>query len=125
MLTKCKECSQHWLLAQEERLNDIYVYKRLSGDDAKSILATDQWPSQLHRYEELLEIGQAHGFAARYGEPLGMWPIAVDLLGQRPSLSAADFARLGNIDEESAEQVLLDARRKLEEHGYPYPWRPA
>ena len=58
-------------------------------------------------------------------DALEMLPIAIDLLGQRPSLSATDLARLGNIDHKSAEELLALAKAELEKHGYPYPWTAA
>lgn len=124
-LNKCLNCQQHWLVAQEERLNDVFVLKRVSNTVASAILREGRWPGFLETYEELLEIGKAHGHAARYEDPLEMLPIAIDLLGQRPDLSAVDFARLGNVDEDSAERVLLLAKAEIAKHGYPYPWRPA
>lgn len=122
-LRKCLGCQQHWVVAQEERLNDVVVLKRVSDAEANAVIQDGRWPKYLETYEELLEIGKAHGHAARYADHLEMLPIAIDLLGQRPSLSVADFARLGNIDQESAEEVLLLAQAELEKHGYPYPWR--
>ena len=64
-LRKCPDCRQHWLVAQEERLNDVFVLKRVSDIEAKGITQEGRWPEYLQRYEELLEIGKAHGHAAR------------------------------------------------------------
>ena len=124
-LRKCSHCQQHWLVAQEERLNDVFILRRVGDTVASAILQEGRWPGCLEMYEELLEIGKAHGYAARYADPIEMLPIAIDLLGQRPSLSAMDFARLGNVDTDSAEEILLLAKAEIAKQGYPYPWRPA
>ena len=124
-LGRCADCGQHWLVAQEERLNDIYVLMRTTDEAAAAILARDDWPDTLSTYEELLHIGKVNGHAARYANPSELWPVAIDLVGQRPTITAHEFASLSNISPAEASSVLEHARTEIANHGYPYPWRTA
>ena len=124
-LCRCADCGQYWLVAQEERLNDIYVFTRITYAKASAILAQEDWPDTLSTYEELLLIGKENGHAARYANPSELWPVAIDLVGQRPTISAHEFASLSNISPAEARSVLEHARTEIANHGYPYPWRAA
>jgi hypothetical protein len=124
-LSVCNECGVHWLQAQEERLNDVYVLRRLSEQEASRILEDCDWPESLGTYEELLEIGKANGHCARYADWQGTVPICIDLVGQRPNIDAATVARLVNLPLPQAQVVLQRARELVEQHGYPYPWSAA
>lgn len=124
-LRRCPACSQHWLVAQDERLNDVWVMRRVDEMAATRVLDEGRWPEDLDRYEAVIRKGAEWGHAARYGEPLETWPMAVDLIGQRPTMTDAELATLVNIDPEDAAIVAQHARRAIAARGYPYPWQGA
>ena len=123
-LSRCSDCGQNWLVAQEERLNDVYVIKRLTSQDANAAV-TGQWPSDLDRYEDLLVIGKSHGHAARYAEPMETLPICIDLIGQNPDIKAETIADLLNVSLDNAHALRTQAKTEIANRGYPYPWTAA
>lgn len=124
-LCRCADCAQHWLVAQEERLNDLYIVARITDDAASDIRSRGDWPEALSTYEELLRIGQANGHAARYGDPSELWPIAIDLVGQRATLDAGTLAELVQVSIDDAQALLARAKAEIARLGYPYPWSVA
>jgi hypothetical protein len=123
-LSRCSDCGQNWLVAQEEKLNDVYVIKRLNSQDANATVAGN-WPPDLDRYEDLLEIGKAHGHAARYAEPMETLPICIDLVGQNPDIKPETIAHLLNVSLDNARDLREQAKTVIATRGYPYPWTAA
>lgn len=124
-MARCVVCHQHWLIAQEERLNDVNVMQKIGANAARDVLERDVWPDDLDQYETLLRLGASHGHAARFWEAKSALPIAIDLLGQRPSITDAEMAALVNLPEEEFEPIGRQARLEIAAKGYPYPWKPA
>ena len=69
-LYQCRECLTWWLVAQEERQNDIFCMRRLSPDTASDILNKDCWPDIFDRYETLIRIGYHTARRWRFADPL-------------------------------------------------------
>src|SRR4051794_18251053 len=67
--SRCNVCGQVWLVAQEERQNDVFILKRLDETATTGLLAADRWPSDFDRYETLLEIGRAAGRKVSFVDP--------------------------------------------------------
>jgi hypothetical protein len=111
-LGECSECSQHWLVAQEERLHDNVIMRRLSDREVGLIVEQDAWPDDFDRYETLLEIGIEHGRLFYYLDPTEQLPHIVDLARERPGISVTDLARLLNIDPDVARDLAVRARRE-------------
>jgi hypothetical protein len=95
---ECPLCQQRWLIAQEERLNDIVVMRRLSDDEAARIVGEDVWPSDFDRYETLLRIGAKQDRRFRHLHPVEQLSNIVDLARERPGISVEDLAWLLNIE---------------------------
>jgi hypothetical protein len=123
-LRACPVCGQHWLVAQEERLNDVYVVSRIDVTAAQQILDHAQWPDTLDRYETLLKLGKQHGHAARYANPMELLPVVIDLVGQSRGIPAEEIADLVNVSLDDATGLIAQARLEVQQHGYPYPWKP-
>lgn len=110
-LHRCVECAQWWLIAQEERHNDIYCLRRLSDDVGKATLDEGRWPDDFDQFELLLEIGRDTGRSATFLDPLGsslQWSV-VDLARERPGISVARLASLLAIDVPTARVLAVDA----------------
>lgn len=101
-LHECGECGESWLVAAEERQNDIYILRRLDAAVASAIVKTCAWPADFETYEELLRIGLKAGRSVRHAEPFDSSLSATieDLARQRPGIRAEVIARLLNTDEE-------------------------
>ncbi len=96
----CSACGQTWLVAQEERHNDLFILRRLDAGAAGRLVGEGVWPPDFDRFETLLEIGRAAGRAVRYADvtdsPL-MHTIA-DLARERPGIRVSELAALLNLD---------------------------
>ena len=120
-LSRCSDCGQQWLVGQEERLNDVYVIKRLEDEEADAV-AKGRWPTNFDRYEDLLCIGKDHGYAAGYADPNETLPICIDLVGQNPSILPETVAELINVTLDQARRLVATAKSEIANRGYPYRW---
>jgi hypothetical protein len=122
-LDVCCNCGQHWLVAQEERFNDVYVLSRVSEAQAQVIVVQNVWPSTFDHYEALLLLGAERGHSTRYAYSEELLPIAIDLVGQRPGISEVELGQLLSLSSGDAIRLLLRANEEVDRNGYPYPWR--
>jgi hypothetical protein len=112
---RCRTCGQNWLVASEERQNDVYILRRLDAATAARIAEENIWPTDFDRYETLLEIGRSAGRWARFADvadsPL-LFTIT-DLARERPGIRVSELASLLNLDPavagELARQVVETA----------------
>jgi hypothetical protein len=95
----CTACSQTWLVAQEERQNDLFLLRRLNLAETERLLRDNRWPPDFDRYESLLEIGRAAGRSVRFVDardsPL-LYTIT-DLARERPGIRVSELASLLNL----------------------------
>jgi hypothetical protein len=113
----CKSCGQTWLVAQEERHNDLFILRRLDEVATDRLMRDGVWPPDFDQYEELLKIGRAAGHSVRFFDvadsPL-LHTIA-DLAKERPGIRVSELASLLNLTPvvaaDLARQVLSDTVR--------------
>jgi hypothetical protein len=114
---RCSMCGTGWLVAQEERHNDVFVLRRLTADELKALAAQDNWPPDFDTYETLLRLGRDTGRSVRYADPVGSsdleWTMA-DLARQRPGINVGELAELLNLDDVTAAMI---ARKAIRTHG--------
>lgn len=107
-LDVCRVCGQGWLVAQEERQNDIFCLRRLDERAVAGVIERSVWPPDFDRYETLLRIGRDRGRAVRFHDPVGdsslKWTIS-DLARERPGVRISELCDLLNIDHETAEMI--------------------
>ena len=110
--SRCTVCGAHWLIAQEERFNDIFVLKRLSTAETEQIEQLGVWPTYFDRYETLLRLGAEAGHHARFMNPQEdtLQRITQTLLYDRPSISLAEVGDLLNLSPGEAGWLLEAAR---------------
>jgi len=110
-LSRCRVCGQNWMVAQEERLYDDYMLKRLSAHEAGAIVDRDQWPSDFLTYENVLEVGKRLSRAYRFADPLSPTLIDTvrDLKLKRPEITEPEIAGLLGIDPDHVARLI--ARR--------------
>ena len=125
---RCSSCNTEWLVAQEERQNDVILVRRLAPNELSRILRDDLWPSDFDQYETLLRLGRAAGHTVRWVDPINdsslEWTMA-DLARQRPGISVAELAELLDLDEDTVSTI---ADRTMIRHGVSIrmgtePWR--
>lgn len=97
---RCQVCGQGWMVASEERQNDVFCLRRLSDQEFDRVLNEGAWPTDFDRYEDLLRIGLTAGKRVRFVEPYTSslrWTIA-DLARERPGIGVSELAQLLNLD---------------------------
>ncbi len=103
----CSACGQTWLVAQEERHNDLFILRRLDATAAGRLLGEGVWPPDFDRFETLLEIGRVAGHAVRFADVTDstlMHTIA-DLARERTGIRASELASLLNLDAAVASEL--------------------
>jgi hypothetical protein len=106
-LSRCTACDQNWMIAQEERIFDEYLLRRVSEAEAGAILA-GHWPDDFMTYERVLEIGHIFATPCVFFDPFAdslIWS-AHDLRRERPGITAAEVARLLGVTVENAGRLL-------------------
>lgn len=114
---KCYECQQSWLVAQEERQNDVLCLYRLDAITAEDIINNNRWIPIFDHYEDLLRIGLEAGKSVRFFEPLNSRSLRStmsDLAKDKPGMSIFEIAKLLNLDLDLAEEI---ARKVIQEDG--------
>lgn len=116
-VARCRSCSAEWLVAQEERQNDVVLLRRLTATELSRILADNIWPAGFDQYETLLRLGRAAGHTVKWVDPINdsslEWTIS-DLARQRPGIRVAELAELPDLDEETTTAI---AERSVMKHG--------
>jgi hypothetical protein len=111
---ECTRCGQWWLVAQEERQNDVFCLRRLAEGEASALVEHNIWPSDFDTYEALLRLGLDAGKSVRFAEPEEAnslrWTIA-DLAKARPGIRVSELAELLNLDIDTARALARRAGR--------------
>lgn len=55
-LAKCSVCGQDWMIGNEERANDVFLMKRMTGSEATQVMSHNQWPDDFKEYDQLIQI---------------------------------------------------------------------
>ena len=113
--SRCSSCGIYWLVAQEERFNEVYLLRRLSESEARAIDSGCGWPGDFDRYEDLLQIGAKAGHRASFLDPREqtLQAIAADMLRDRPHITASEISDLVNVCEQDGAWLLQTAKVKL------------
>ena len=108
----CTTCGQTWLVAQEERHNDLFILRRLDPAAKERLLHDGVWLPDFDKYETLLEIGRAAGHSVRYFDVADspLLHTVSDLAKARPGIKVSELASLLNIDP----AVACDLARQVE-----------
>ena len=109
---RCFVCNQIWLVAAEERQNDLYCLKRMDESTLSNIITNNQWPTIFNKYETLLRIGFEAGRSVRFIEPHEsslQWTIT-NLAKDRPGIHVSEIAQLLNLNLELATSLSIRAK---------------
>jgi hypothetical protein len=107
---RCSVCDTPWLVAQEERQNDVILLRRLSDAELSEITAEDKWPPDFDQYETLLRLGRDAGHSVRWVDPINdssLEQTMADLARQRPGISVAELAELLQLDENTTAVIAV------------------
>jgi hypothetical protein len=106
-LSKCRACSQNWLVAQDERIYDNYYLKRLSPSEARDIAQGERWPDDFITYERVLRLGRTLSQPWTFLDPTSpelVWT-AAELVKERPDITLEEIAYLLAIEPEAAARL--------------------
>jgi len=111
---ECNVCGQWWLVAQEERINDIFCLRKLTQKEIEHLIRDNQWPSDFDRFESLLRIALQAGKRWRFADPMAasLLETAVDLATERPGIKVSEIAELLNLDRAHALEISKWAHRE-------------
>ena len=105
--SRCDECGQHWLVAQDERIHDNYYLKRLKSETALAIIDEDRWPDDFLTYAEVLKLGIDSGKVCSFvdQQSSALIETASDLRRECPKISVEEIAHLLAISPEAATRL--------------------
>ncbi len=96
------------MIAQEERIYDDYMVKRLTEEEASQIVNNDKWPDDFLSYEKVLKVGQTLSKACRFFDPMSYSLIDTvkDLRRDRPDITTSEMATLLGITAEHVNELI-------------------
>lgn len=104
----CSACRQNWMIAQDERIHDNFVLKRVEPAVMERIVQASEWPGDLLYYGEVLRMERESGKVAHFADPND--PALVDtvhhLRRERPYIMIEDIAYALAISAESTARLL-------------------
>jgi hypothetical protein len=105
-ISKCRRCATVWLIAQDDRIYDIFLLVRSTDTELADALA-GRWPQQFQTYEDVLASARRLSNPPQFFDPMGsLRETAVDLLEERPNLSAKEIGYLLGLSDEHASALL-------------------
>jgi len=112
----CQSCGQTWLVAQEERQNDLFILRRLDQVASDRLLRDGIWPVEFDRYERLLVIGRDAGHSVRFFDVADCPLIhtVIDSAREQPGIRVSELASLLNLNPAVARDL---ARQAVERAG--------
>jgi len=104
---QCRACGQWWLVAQEERQNDIFCLHRLTAKEVERLIHYNDWPEDFDDYATLLEMGAEAGITASFLDPLHSSQVVTmtDLARAHPGIPLSSIANLLTLDMETAAAI--------------------
>lgn len=112
-ISRCNACSTNWLVAQEERIHDVFYVERIS-DHAVQQAKAGTWPDRFQTYADVLHTGGKLGVReAKFISPMsGALQVTVEeLLRTSPKITAEEIGLKLGIEPHHA-QVLIDKIKK-------------
>lgn len=115
-LAECNVCGQYWMVGSEERINDVFVMKRLSKSAAIEIMQSGHWPDDFKEYHTLLKIGRDRGHSVRFHDPVSpaLVRTVIDLAKASPGIEFRQISNLLQIDRKQAEAIVDEALKQAE-----------
>jgi hypothetical protein len=113
---ECRVCKTLWVIANEERQNDVFILRKLESPARELLLRDNVWPPDFERYEALLEIGRDYGRQMRFVDPENSsLPLTMaDLARERPGIAVSRLAWLLNL---TPAMALNLARKVVDREG--------
>ena len=111
-LYTCNQCQQVWMVAQEERIYDEFLLKRIDRTEAQKA-AQGEWPSTFWTYEKTLTTARKFREAPQFFDPMAyslQWTVE-DLLKERPEITESEIANLLGLSASDCSKLVQKVRR--------------
>ncbi len=107
-LSKCRVCSQGWLVAQDDRIYDDFFMRRVSPAEAQGIIHGGSWPDDFMTYERVLSTGRRLSRPCEFLDPLdpSLISTAGDLRSERPDIAAEEIGYLLGLNSDEATRLV-------------------
>ncbi|MBX9885328.1 MAG: hypothetical protein K2X68_10185, partial [Novosphingobium sp.] len=107
-LSRCTACGQYWMVAQDDRIYDEYLLRRLDGSAAQGIATDSTWPPDFITYEAVLRTCRIFAHPPIFFEALShaLVQTAHDVRQARPSITEKEIADLLGISAAHVRRLL-------------------
>lgn len=115
-LARCSNCEQFWLVASEERINDVFLMRRITLKDAKAVINSNNWPDHFKTFHELLSIGKKMGIRwsfIEYLSPALIYSVK-DIAIEKPGITVGEIAELLQVDLNRANALVTEALKNYD-----------
>jgi hypothetical protein len=104
---RCRMCGQWWLVAADERINDVFLMRRLTEAEIEGLQRQSEWPADFSKFAEVLRLGRDLGHRSIFLDPES--PALVytveDLAREEDGISVSRIASLLQIDLHHAQRL--------------------
>jgi hypothetical protein len=110
---RCRTCGRWWLVASDERINDVFLMRRLTEAETGA-LARGDWPDDFDRFAEVLRLGEERGHSSAFEDPESpaLVETVVDLAREEPGIQVARLASLLQISPPQAQRLAELAKKR-------------
>ena len=93
---RCRACGKSWLVAADERINDVFLMRRLTHGELQALRGQGEWPRDFSSFAEVLRLGRERGHSVTFGDPNSPALVAtvVDLAREEGGIPASRVAWL-------------------------------
>ena len=103
---KCKICNQPWLVAEDQRINDVNYLKRITTSDEEGIINNNAWPPYFQTYAELFKIAKKYNIKVRWLDHASSLEWAVeDMIAENKHITVKEIAYLLDIKIKLAKKI--------------------
>jgi hypothetical protein len=114
---RCRACGQWWLVAADERINDVFIMRRLADAEIETLRTDVEWPPDFLKFAEVLRVGRERGHSFLFDDPESpaLVDTVVDLAREENEISVSRIAWLLQIERSHAQRLaeLAEARTSV------------
>lgn len=110
-LEQCTVCENYWMIGSEERINDVFIMKRLPEHKATQIITEDLWPDDFKQFASLLRIGKERGHSVRFSNPISRALVVtvIDLAIAQPGIKIKEISDLLQVSTLQVKALVSEA----------------
>ena len=104
---RCRVCGQWWLVAADERINDVFLMRRLTEAEIESLQKQGEWPADFSKFAEVLRLGRDRGHRWAFADPESpaLVHTVADLAREEDGIRVSRIASLLQIDLPHAQRL--------------------